>query len=45
MGDELVVRIDVVGHASKRWRAARTNEEADRLNQQLSEVAEPASAT
>jgi hypothetical protein len=38
MHNELVVRIEVVGHASKRWRAARTKEEADRLNQQLSEA-------
>ena len=38
MSDELVVRIEVVGHASRRWRAARTKEEADRLNQQLSEA-------
>ena len=38
MGDELVVRIDVVGHASKRWRTARTAEQADHLNQDLAEA-------
>src|SRR5215831_14056338 len=38
MGDELVVRVDVVGHASKRWRTARTAEQADHLNQDLSEA-------
>ena len=36
MGDDLVVRIDVVGHASRRWRGAKTPAEAERLNQQLS---------
>jgi len=38
MGDDLMVRIDVVGHASRRWRGASTPAEADRLNQQLSEA-------
>jgi hypothetical protein len=38
MGDELIVRIDVVGHASRRWRGARTPAEAEQLNQQLSEA-------
>jgi outer membrane protein OmpA-like peptidoglycan-associated protein len=38
MGDDLVVRIDVVGHASRRWRGAKTPAEAEQLNQQLSEA-------
>jgi hypothetical protein len=39
MGDDLVVRIDVVGHANRRWRSAKTPAEAEQLNQQLSEAA------
>jgi hypothetical protein len=38
MGDNLVVRIDVVGHASRRWRGAKTPAEAESLNQKLSEA-------
>jgi hypothetical protein len=38
MGDNLVVRINVVGHASRRWRGAKTPAEAEKLNQQLSEA-------
>src|SRR5580704_2065434 len=34
----LAVRVNVVGHASPRWRTARNTAEADRLNQRLSEM-------
>jgi hypothetical protein len=37
LGD-LAVRIDVMGHASPRWKTARNPSEADRLNQRLSEL-------
>ena len=35
---DLAIRIDVIGHASPRWKAARTPSEADRLNQRLSDL-------
>jgi hypothetical protein len=38
MGDKLTVRLTVVGHASRRWRGASSAAEAERLNQQLSEM-------
>jgi hypothetical protein len=38
MPDELKVRITVVGRASKRWRGAHSQAEADKLNQKLSEA-------
>ncbi len=38
MGDELVVRITAVGHASRRWKSAKNATEADHLNQRLSEL-------
>ncbi|MGC2414065.1 MAG: hypothetical protein WA459_15360 [Stellaceae bacterium] len=38
MSDNLIVRLTVVGHASKRWLGARSQAEAERLNQQLSEA-------
>jgi hypothetical protein len=37
MGD-LAVRVDIVGHASPRWRSAKNVAQAERLNQQLSEA-------
>lgn len=37
MSDELHIKIDVVGHASPRWRGARSRMEAEHLNQELSE--------
>ena len=37
MSDELTVRITVTGRASRRWRGAPSQAEADRLNQTLSE--------
>jgi hypothetical protein len=37
LGD-LAVRINVVGHASPRWKGAKNDAEADRLNQRLSEL-------
>jgi hypothetical protein len=36
--DKMKVRLTVVGHASRRWRGARSTTEAERLNQQLSEA-------
>lgn len=36
--DQLTVRITVVGRASRRWRGAQSQAEADRLNQALSEA-------
>ena len=38
MADDLIVRINIVGHASRRWRGAKSAAEAEKLNQQLSEV-------
>jgi hypothetical protein len=38
MDDELIVRVSVVGHASRRWKSAKNAVQADRLNQRLSEL-------
>jgi hypothetical protein len=39
MGDaELIVRLTVVGHASRRWKGAKNAAQADQLNQRLSEL-------
>ncbi len=36
--DEFAVRIDVIGHASRRWRGAKTPAEADQQNLKLSQM-------
>jgi hypothetical protein len=38
VSDELKVRVTVIGRASRRWRGASSQAEADRLNQALSEA-------